>query len=141
MFKLKLKFKFKFILILIIIILVILLLKRENEHIKTKEGFKLSSACKYLPKKELKKDWLYYMFGNKPYTYDTGEDMHLCFTSKLNNIKSFIGEQLNKDDVSDNINNSIGMDDKASSREKGIHSFRQKIEKHWVKQGIKSVEL
>ena len=29
-----------------------------------------------------KKDWLYYMFSIKPFTFDTGEDMHLCFTSK-----------------------------------------------------------
>ena len=27
--------------------------------------------------------WLYYMFSAKPYTYETGEDMHLCFTCKL----------------------------------------------------------
>ena len=30
-----------------------------------------------------KKDWLYYMFSTKPYTYDTGEDMHFCFSANV----------------------------------------------------------
>jgi len=38
-----------------------------------------------------KKDWLYYMFGTKPSTYATGEDMHLCYSSKIKGgIESFI---------------------------------------------------
>ena len=54
----------------------------------------------------LKKDWLYYMFGMKPCTMETGEDMHLCFSCKLlGGIRSYIGKQATvreKSDISDN---------------------------------------
>lgn len=32
------------------------LMKNNNKHKKTKEGFELSNVCKYLPKKDLKKN-------------------------------------------------------------------------------------
>ena len=38
-----------------------------------------------------KKDWLYFMFGTKPYTYDTGEDMHLCYSANVHGgIESYV---------------------------------------------------
>ena len=64
-----------------------------------------------------RKAWLYYMFSIEPYTYDTGEDMHLCFTSKLlGNISSYIAEQKNYDDMSDITNNKLADDQFSSFR-------------------------
>ena len=55
-----------------------------------------------------KKEWLYYMFGMEPYTYDTGEDMHLCFSSKiLGNISSYCCKQPSTNDDCDTSNNSL----------------------------------
>ena len=49
-----------------------------------------------------KKDWLYYMFSIKPYTFETGEDMHLCFSCKIKgNIDSYIAEHKTNDDLCD----------------------------------------
>lgn len=59
----------------------------------------------------LKKDWLYYMFGIKPYTMETGEDMHLCFSSKvLGGIKSYIGRQCTAEELSDLAMNKLASD-------------------------------
>lgn len=89
-----------------------------------------------------KKDWLYYMFGNKPYTYDTGEDMHLCFSCKLlGNIDSYVAEHKTKDDCCDITNNQYAADQYASSRNQHItHVVRKNIQQFWIKKGIKLVE-
>ena len=81
-----------------------------------------------------KKEWLYYMFSIEPFTYETGEDMHLCFTSKvLGNIKSYIGEQLNKDDVSDTTNNKLACDEFASFKTtSGKADVRHKVEEYFI---------
>lgn len=43
-----------------------------------------------------KKEWLYHMFSIPPLTFDTGEDMHLCFSSKIKgNINSYLAKQHN----------------------------------------------
>ena len=64
-----------------------------------------------------KKDWLHYMFAIKPYTYDTGEDMHLCFTSKiLGGINSYIAMQSCINDMCDTTNNALAADEHASFR-------------------------
>jgi hypothetical protein len=62
-----------------------------------------------------KKDWLYYMFGIKPFSYETGEDMHLCLSSKLlGNINSYTAKQLNKDDMCDIYYNKLSTDEFSS---------------------------
>ena len=62
-----------------------------------------------------KKEWLYYMFSIKPFTYDTGEDMHLCFTSKiLGGINSYTAKQCNLDDTCDTTNNKLAGDEFSS---------------------------
>ena len=64
-----------------------------------------------------KKDWLYYMFSIKPFTFDTGEDMHLCFTSKiLGNINSYVAEHKNYEDMCDITQNGLAGDEFASYR-------------------------
>jgi len=58
-----------------------------------------------------KKDWLYYMFAIKPCTYETGEDMHLCFTSKvLGRIKSYVCKQDTPSKLSDVTGNALAVD-------------------------------
>ena len=64
-----------------------------------------------------KKEWLYYMFAIQPHTYDTGEDMHLCFSAKiLGGIKSFVGKQAVHDELSDTSMNRFADDQHASYR-------------------------
>lgn len=87
-----------------------------------------------------KKDWLYYMFGTKPYTYDTGEDMHLCFSSKVHgNIESFVGEQLTRDDLSDTAGNGLAGDKFASFRTTK-KELRMAVEQYWVDKGLKFIK-
>ena len=79
-----------------------------------------------------KKEWLYYMFSIQPYTYDTGEDMHLCFTSKiLGNIKSYTAKQCNIDDVCDITHNKLATD-QYSSYKVTKTSTRTNVEKYFI---------
>lgn len=79
-----------------------------------------------------KKDWLYYMFAIKPYTYDTGEDMHLCFSSKiLGNINSYTAMQTNNNDSCDITNNSLACD-KHSSYKITKPELRSNVEKYFI---------
>ena len=62
-----------------------------------------------------KKDWLYYMFSIKPFTFDTGEDMHLCFSCKIcGNINSYVAEHKNYEDICDITENFLSSDEFAS---------------------------
>ena len=87
-----------------------------------------------------KKDWLYYMFGTKPYTYDTGEDMHFCFSAKINgNIDSYVGEQLDVSTKSDLSNNRYASDQFASYRTTK-KELRMAVEQYWLDKGLKFIE-
>ena len=87
-----------------------------------------------------KKDWLYYMFGTKPYTYDTGEDMHFCFSAKINgNIDSYVGEQLNQTSRCDLSNNKHAADKFASFRTTK-NELRMAVEQYWLNKGLKFIE-
>ena len=62
-----------------------------------------------------KKQWLHYMFAIPPLTYDTGEDMHLCYSSRvLGNIASYIGEHNTREECSDTTMNGLCHDQFAS---------------------------
>ena len=79
-----------------------------------------------------KKEWLYYMFSIKPATYDTGEDMHLCFTSKvLGNIKSYIAKQSNYNDMCDIVYNKLATD-QYSSYKITNNQKRSDVEKYFI---------
>ena len=68
-----------------------------------------------------KKEWLHYMFREKPYTYDTGEDMQLSFSSKVfGNIDSYVAEHKTQDDFSDITNNGLADDEHSSYKRKNI---------------------
>ena len=87
-----------------------------------------------------KKEWLYYMFGTKPYTYETGEDMHLCYSAKVNgNIDSYVGEQLNIESVCDTSNNRYAADEHASFRTTK-KELRVAVEQYWIDKGLKFIE-
>ncbi len=80
-----------------------------------------------------KKEWLHYMFSIEPFSYDTGEDMHLCFSSKLlGNINSYTGKQINENDFCDITNNRLA-DDEHSSFRKTKHELRSNVEKYFIK--------
>lgn len=89
-----------------------------------------------------KKDWLYYMFSVKPLTYETGEDMHLCFSSKLfGNIDSYIAEHKNIEECSDITMNRLAVDKFSSCNNKSItYELRQNIQEYWEKKGLKFID-
>ena len=79
-----------------------------------------------------KKEWLYYMFSIKPFTYDTGEDMHLCFSSKIKGgIKSYIAKQSTLEDACDITNNRFAADEYASFKTTS-RTLRSDVEKYFI---------
>ena len=87
-----------------------------------------------------KKEWLHYMFGTKPYTYDTGEDMHLCYSAKVKGqIESYVGEQLMLSSSCD-ISLNKYADDKYSSYRTTKKELRIAVEQYWLDKGLKFIE-
>ena len=81
-----------------------------------------------------KKEWLHYMFSIKPFTYDTGEDMHLCFSSKvLGNINSYTAKHCSLDDMCDITNNQLATD-QYSSYKVTKPELRSNVEKYFIEQ-------
>lgn len=79
-----------------------------------------------------KKEWLHYMFGIKPYTYDTGEDMHFCYSAKvLGNIACFVGKQDKIDDECDLSKNRLANDEHSSYKTTPT-SLRKEVEKYFI---------
>lgn len=79
-----------------------------------------------------KKEWLHYMFTIKPFTYDTGEDMHLCFSSKvLGNINSYTAKQCSPNDMCDISNNNLATD-QYSSYKVTNPLLRSNVEKYFI---------
>ena len=79
------------------------------------------------------------MFSHKPYTLETGEDMHLCFSAKLSaNIPSLVGEQVKKEDECDITNNALGGDAHSSYliSERDGHKLRREVQEYWVKKDL-----
>lgn len=89
-----------------------------------------------------KKEWLYYMFSSSPYTYDTGEDMHLCYSCKLyGNIDSYVAKHNTMDECSDIAMNNLAMDEFTSFNNKNISQLRRNIENYWISKGLKLIEI
>jgi len=83
-----------------------------------------------------KKEWLHFMFRDSPYTYDTGEDMQLCFSSKLyGGIQSYVGEHKTKEDFAD-ITLSKYSSDQFSSYKTTSNDLRNMVEKYWQDKGL-----
>lgn len=80
-----------------------------------------------------KKEWLYYMFSIRPLTFDTGEDMHLCFTSKIKgNIDSYIAEHKNNDEICDTTLNRLANDSHSSFKYTS-KELRNSIPQYFIK--------
>ena len=87
-----------------------------------------------------KKDWLYFMFGTKPYTYDTGEDMHFCYSAKVHGgIESYVGEQLTLNSSCDTSNNIYAGDEHASYHTTK-KELRVAVEQYWIDKGLKYIK-
>lgn len=79
-----------------------------------------------------KKDWLYAMFSIKPFTYDTGEDMHLCFSAKvLFGIPSYSCKEAELDDCND-IRNDLYAVDSFSSFLNTTEELRKSVEQYFI---------
>lgn len=83
-----------------------------------------------------KKEWLHYMFSIIPFTYDTGEDMHLCFSSKLlGDIESYVCIQKTHEELSDIAHNMYAVDD-FSSFKTTPSELRKGVETYFLNKGF-----
>ena len=86
-----------------------------------------------------RKDQLFDMFAFPPVTYATGEDMHLCFSSKLRSgVPSFAGGQRSDDESCDTSMNKYAADEHAAY----LHmpkSEREAVEKYFADKGMKFI--
>jgi len=79
-----------------------------------------------------KRLWLHNMFTIPPYTYDTGEDMHLCFSCKvLENIDSYLCEHSNRDEIEDMEDSKLARDEHASYKTTS-QELRKNVEKYFI---------
>ena len=86
-----------------------------------------------------KKKCLYNMFGTEPFTYDTSEDMHLCFSNKVNSdINSYTAKQITRDDMCDVAFNQLADDEHASFKTTKT-SHRENGEKYRTEKGLKHI--
>lgn len=88
-----------------------------------------------------KKEWLHYMFTNPPHTYDTGEDIHLCFSAKmLGSINSYMCKQANNLETVDVTKNGLATDEYSSYHTTPLSS-RTEVERSFVeKYNFKFIE-
>lgn len=86
-----------------------------------------------------RKQLLFDMFAFPPVTYATGEDMHLCFSSKLRSgVPSFAGGQRSDDESCDTSMNKYAADEHAAY----LHmpkSEREAVEKYFSDKGLKFI--
>lgn len=86
-----------------------------------------------------KKTWLHCMFARPPATYDTGEDMHFCFSAQMyGGIPSYVCKQSNDDEMSDTSNNQYAADIHASFRSTSTDQ-RRSVEAHFIALGFKMI--
>jgi hypothetical protein len=86
-----------------------------------------------------RQEWIRNMFEIPPVTFDTGEDMHLCFSAKLNlNVPSVVGSQTRISELSDQH-----LNIHARSRHAGfrlpVHDSRVQVEKAFTRLGLRYV--
>lgn len=79
---------------------------------------------------------LFDMFAYPPITYETGEDMHLCFSSKLRSgIPSFAGGQRSDDESCDTSMNKYAADEHAAYL-RMPKSEREAVEEYFSDKGL-----
>lgn len=83
-----------------------------------------------------RKRHLFDMFSLEPQTFGTGEDMHLCFSSKLRSgTPSYAAAQPTLEDSCDTSRNQFADDDVASFRSTP-KSERESVEAYFAAQGV-----
>lgn len=86
-----------------------------------------------------RREVLFEMFGVRPFTMLTGEDMHLCFSAKLRNAtRAIVGAQVTRDELSDTAMNRLAVDQHASHLQPQ-HSLRPEIEAYFENLGLQFV--
>lgn len=80
----------------------------------------------------VKQEHIRTMASLKPYTLDTSEDMHLCYSNKvINSVNSFLGKQSCPDDMCDISMNSLA-NDQFSSFKTTPKELRMAVEKYFI---------
>lgn len=88
-----------------------------------------------------RQEWIRNMFEIPPVTFETGEDMHLCFAAKLNlNIPSVVGSQTSISELSDQHLNLHARNRHAGFR-LPAHESRVEVEKAFSQLGLEYVTL
>ena len=86
-----------------------------------------------------RKERLFDMFAFPPVTYDTGEDMHLCFSSKLRSgISSYAAGQRSDDESCDVSMNKYAADEHAAYLNMP-KSERESVEHYFADKGLKFI--
>ena len=81
-----------------------------------------------------KRMWLHMMFTFPPLTFDTGEDMHFCYSAKiLGNINSIIAKQVDIEDWSDITDNKLCSDEFSSFKTTSF-DLRKNVEQRFLQQ-------
>jgi len=79
-----------------------------------------------------KKEWLYYCFSIKPYTFETSEDAHFCYSCKVKgNIKSYVCKQEIEEDDCDITHGGLACD-KFSSYLTTSQNLRKQVETYFI---------
>lgn len=88
-----------------------------------------------------KQDWLYDAFSIKPYTLETGEDMHLCYSLRvLKDINTYTYSSHRRNSDIDKMKNSLS-DDEHSSYKITNTEERKKVENYFIENyGLKLIE-
>lgn len=80
----------------------------------------------------IKTEWLNYFWSVKPYTYNTGEDIHLSASCLLKGgIENYCLRQ-DSSDYCGNLKKYYGFDELASWKNKDFLSQRENIFKYWI---------
>lgn len=81
----------------------------------------------------LKKEWLKYFWGIYPFTFETGEDIHLSASLKLNGIRCMVPMQTDEE-RSGNLNKTYGSDEHASWTKPGFINTREACLKYLIQE-------
>jgi hypothetical protein len=87
-----------------------------------------------------KTEWIRYMWRDATYTYENGEDIQFCLSSKLyGDIDSYVAKQDNPSNSSSR-NPLLSSDQHASYKLPNHGSLRDEIFEHWESKGYKKIK-
>lgn len=82
----------------------------------------------------LKTEWMKYFWSIKPYTLETGEDIHLSAAAFIQGGIRTICPRQEELGLCGNLNKSYGLDEHASWRKSEFAENREKIFTYWIKE-------